>query len=113
MPLLASGTAEGEMLEAQADLGSRMAPFTEQALLAIYHGQQEHTWSQGLVELVEGALEQAGLYSRLDRPPAVCFLDITGYTRLTEERGMRPPPIWRRGWLVWSGGPPRSTTGRP
>ena len=35
----------------------------------------------------EGALEQAGLYSRLDRPPAVCFLDITGYTRLTEERG--------------------------
>jgi adenylate cyclase len=23
----------------------------------------------------------------LDRPPAVCFLDITGYTRLTEERG--------------------------
>jgi adenylate cyclase len=86
-PLLASGTAETEMLEAQADLGSRMAPFTEQALLAIYHGQQEHTWSQGLVELVESALERAGLYSRLDRPPAVCFLDITGYTRLTEERG--------------------------
>jgi adenylate cyclase len=86
-PLLASGTAEAEMLESQADLGSRMAPFTEQALLAIYHGQQEHTWSQGFVELVESALEQAGLYRRLDRPPAVCFLDITGYTRLTEERG--------------------------
>jgi adenylate cyclase len=32
-------------------------------------------------------LEQAGLYRRLERPPAVCFLDITGYTRLTEERG--------------------------
>jgi adenylate cyclase len=87
MPLLASGTAEVEMLAAQADLGSRMAPFTEQALLAIYHGQQEHTWSQGFVELVESALEQAGLYRRLDRPPALCFLDITGYTRLTEERG--------------------------
>jgi len=25
--------------------------------------------------------------SRLDRPPAMCFLDITGYTRLTQERG--------------------------
>jgi adenylate cyclase len=86
-PLLASGTAEVEMLEAQADLGSRMAPFTEQALLAIYHGQQEHTWTQGFVELVEGALEQAGLYRRLERPPAVCFLDLTGYTRLTEEQG--------------------------
>jgi adenylate cyclase len=36
---------------------------------------------------VEGALEKAGLFSRLRRPPAVSFLDITGYTRLTEERG--------------------------
>ena len=35
----------------------------------------------------------------------MCFLDITGYTRLTEERGMRPRPILRRGWLGWSGGP--------
>jgi adenylate cyclase len=78
MPRLASGMAEGEMLQAQADVGSRMAPLLERALLAIYHGQQEHTWGQGLVEEVEGALERAGLYSRLDRPPAVCFLDITG-----------------------------------
>jgi adenylate cyclase len=85
--LLASGMTEGEMLEAQGDLGSRMAPAAEQALLAIYHGQQEHAWSQGFVEHVEGTLERAGLYSRLERPPAVCFLDITGYTRLTEERG--------------------------
>jgi len=87
MPLLASGMTEAEMLEAQADLGSQMAPLTDQALLAIYHGQQEHAWGQGFVELVEGALEAAGLYRRLERPPAVCFLDLTGYTRLTEERG--------------------------
>ena len=32
-------------------------------------------------------LSKAGLHSRLERPPAVCFLDITGYTRLTQERG--------------------------
>jgi class 3 adenylate cyclase len=87
LPLLASGMTEGEMLEAQAHLGSQMAPLAEQALLAIYHGQQEHTWGQGLVETVERTLEEAGLYRRLRRPPAVCFLDITGYTRLTEERG--------------------------
>ena len=87
MALVASGMTEGEMLQAQADLGSQMTPLIEQVLLAIYHGQQEHAWSQGFVEHVEGALEQAGLYSRLDRPPAVCFLDLTGYTRLTEERG--------------------------
>ena len=86
-PLLASGMTEGEMLQAQADLGSQMAPLREQALLAIYHGQQEHAWTQETVEHVEGALERAGLYRRLDHPPAVCFLDLTGYTRLTEERG--------------------------
>jgi adenylate cyclase len=86
-PLLASGMTEGKMMEAQADVGSRMAPLAEQALLAVYHGQQEHTWSQGFVEHVEAALERAGLYRRLDRPPAVCFLDVTGYTRLTEEQG--------------------------
>jgi adenylate cyclase len=87
LPLLESGMTDREMLEAQAHLGSRMAPLTEQALLAIYRGQQEHAWSQGFVEHVEAALERAGLHRRLERPPAVCFLDITGYTRLTEERG--------------------------
>jgi adenylate cyclase len=86
-PLLASGMTEGEMLQAQADLGSRMAPLRQQALLAIYYWQQEHSWNQETVEHVESALEAAGLYRRLDRPPAMCFLDITGYTRLTEEQG--------------------------
>ncbi|HEY4792401.1 MAG TPA: adenylate/guanylate cyclase domain-containing protein [Actinomycetes bacterium] len=87
MALLASGMTEGEMLVVQADLGSQMTPLIEQVLLAIYHGQQEHAWNQVFVEHVEGALEAAGLHRRLDRPPAMCFLDLTGYTRLTEERG--------------------------
>jgi adenylate cyclase len=86
-PLLETGMTEAEVLEAQADVGSRIAPLTEQATLAIYHGQQEHAWSKALVEYVEGALDKAGLLRRLQRPPAVVFLDITGYTRLTEERG--------------------------
>jgi adenylate cyclase len=87
MAMVASGMTESEMLQAQADLGSQMSPLIEQVLLAIYHGQQEHAWSQVFVEHVESALEAAGLHTRLDRPPAMCFLDITGYTRLTEERG--------------------------
>jgi class 3 adenylate cyclase len=62
-------------------------PLVEQALLAIYHGEQEHAWSTSAVEAVEGAPEGVGLYRRLYRPPAMCFLDITGYTRLTQERG--------------------------
>jgi adenylate cyclase len=87
LPLLERGMTEAEMLAAQADIGSRMAPLMEQALLSVYHGQQEHAWSKSAVEDVEAALERAGLYRRIHRPPAVSFLDITGYTRLTEERG--------------------------
>jgi adenylate cyclase len=86
-PLLERGMTETEMLEAQAVVGSRMAPLLEQALLAVYHAQQEHAWTKSAVERVESALERAGLLDRLHRPPAVSFLDITGYTRLTEERG--------------------------
>jgi adenylate cyclase len=86
-PLLRGGMTEVQMLEAQADLGSVIAPLMEQVLLAIYHSQQEHAWTSSALEDVEGALEKAGLHRRLRRPPAVCFLDITGYTRLTEERG--------------------------
>ena len=87
VPLIQGGMTEREMLDAQADLGSQVAPLAEQALLAMYHAQQEHAWSKSALEDVEDALERAGLHSRLRRPPAICFLDISGYTRLTEERG--------------------------
>jgi adenylate cyclase len=87
LPLLEGGMSEVQMLEAQADVGSRMSPLMEQTLLAIWHGQQEHAWSKNHVENVESVLERAGLISRLHHPPAMCFMDITGYTRLTEERG--------------------------
>src|SRR4029077_12765101 len=39
LPLLEAGMTEAQMLAAQADIGSRMAPLMEQALLSIYHGQ--------------------------------------------------------------------------
>jgi adenylate cyclase len=87
VPLLETGMSEGEMLDAQAQLGSEISPLMEQALLAIYHGQQEHAWRKSHVEYVESMLEKAGLHSRLQSPPAVSFLDLTGYTSLTEEQG--------------------------
>ena len=87
LPLLEGGMTEVEMQAAQADVGSRISPLLDQTLVSIYHGQQEHAWSKSAVEDVETALERAGLYRRVRRPPAVCFLDLTGYTRVTEERG--------------------------
>ena len=36
---------------------------------------------------LERILEAKGLYQHLDAPPCVCFVDLTGYTRVTEEQG--------------------------
>jgi adenylate cyclase len=87
MPLLASGMNEREMLEAANRLSPELASLQEEAVLEIYHAQHEHAATKNIMEDIESALAKAGVYSRLDRPPAVCFLDLTGYTRLTEERG--------------------------
>ncbi len=87
MPFLDSGMTENEMLDAQGELGSEMAPLTEAALLGIYHGQQEVVWTRSAVGTVEEALEAAGLYERMVQPPAVSFLDLSGFTQLTERGG--------------------------
>ena len=84
-PALAAGKGVDAM--ADVDFAERTAPLSEQALLAMYHAQQARAWTANLIEGVETLLAAAGLHSRLERPPAVCFLDITGYTRLTQERG--------------------------
>jgi adenylate cyclase len=36
---------------------------------------------------VEEALEGSGLEQRVPMPPAICFVDLTGFTQLTEEQG--------------------------
>jgi adenylate cyclase len=88
LPLLKSGMTPAEMIEAaDSRVAQRLAPYLDQTILAMYHGHQEHTWMKSILDGIEATLSQAGVYSRLERPPAICFLDITGYTRLTEERG--------------------------
>ncbi len=84
-PAMAAGRGAEEI--ASTDLANRNAPLAERAVLAMYHAQQARAWTANLIEGFEVLLAQAGLHSRLERPPAICFLDITGYTRLTQERG--------------------------
>ncbi len=84
-PAMAAGQGAEEMANAEfADRSSRLG---EQAVLAMYHAQQARAWTANLIDGFEALLAKAGLHSRLERPPAICFLDITGYTRLTQERG--------------------------
>ena len=86
-PVLASGGNQQAAMEQAAQVGVEFLPVVDPALLAIYHRQQELVWTEGLVERIEGELERAGVLGRPGRVPAMCFLDLVGYTRLTEEQG--------------------------
>jgi adenylate cyclase len=84
-PRVAQGMSPSEA--ANDEISVQLTAFADQALLATFHAQQTHAWTANIIRGVEGALAKAGLQGRLERPPAMCFLDITGYTRLTQERG--------------------------
>lgn len=84
-PAIAAGKGPEEI--GNGDLADRIAPLAERTVLAMYHAQQARAWTANIIEGFEVLLEKAGIHSRLERLPAICFLDITGYTRLTQERG--------------------------
>lgn len=87
MPIMRSGHDPAAMIEASSELSPALSRVSDQAILAVYHGQQANSWMRNILEGFEAALSSAGLHSRLERFPAMCFFDLTGYTRLTEERG--------------------------
>ena len=84
-PAMEAGMRPDEILG--SDFGDRMSVLMQQAVIGMYHLQQGRAWTDGLIDGLETGLAQAGLHSRLEHPPAMCFLDITGYTQLTQERG--------------------------
>jgi adenylate cyclase len=86
-PLFAKGLKGAEIGMSTAELSEGIGPLQDDALLAVMHAHQQHTWTSNIIDGFETIMANAGLQSRPDRPPAMCFLDITGYTRLTQERG--------------------------
>jgi adenylate cyclase len=86
-PLLKGGVSWSDVIEVASAGNERMVPYLDPALLSLYHAQSERTWMANIVEAVEATLEEAGLHRRISHPPAMCFLDLSGFTRLTEERG--------------------------
>ena len=84
-PAMAAGKQPNEIFG--GEFADRMSAQLERAIIGMYHLQQTQAWGVGLVAGLETMMAAAGLHSRLEHPPAMCFLDITGYTRLTQERG--------------------------
>jgi class 3 adenylate cyclase/DNA-binding transcriptional MerR regulator len=84
-PAMAAG--EGPEGIANPEFADRISPLSERTVLAMYHAQQARAWTSNIIEGFERMMEKAGIHSRLERQPAICFLDISGYTRLTQELG--------------------------
>jgi adenylate cyclase len=82
-----TGVSEPELMRQGAEAGHRMLGPVQSALIAIYNRHRQHVWSDHSISRAEAVLERLGLYERASRTPAVCFVDLTGYTRLTEEQG--------------------------
>jgi adenylate cyclase len=87
LPLLRSGVGPRRTTELAEEVAEEFTELLDEALMAVYRRQQELSWTEYQVEHIEQALEAAGVRLPPGQPPAMCFLDLTGYTGLTEERG--------------------------
>lgn len=71
----------------------KAAGFTELVtglVLWLQRRHREHAVLEYIVTVTEGFMEERGITPRQQRqPPAIAFLDLTGYTTLAEERGDR------------------------
>lgn len=87
-PVLDADRPARSLAERAAEISPPLSAASDRAVVAIYHAQQMHVWSTNIVYGIRLALEQAGLHAREQQaPPAMCFLDLTGFTQLTQELG--------------------------
>jgi adenylate cyclase len=86
-PVLQAGLGQRRAMELASELAGQFLPLVDRAIMGIFRRQQELVWTEHQILNIEAALEEAGAAARPGRVPAMCFLDLSGYTRLTEERG--------------------------
>lgn len=86
-PVLQSGASASEIGPRTSAFSNAIQGLAEREILALYRGQQSVAWMRNFFQAFEQGMTRAGLYKPVERPPAICFLDLSGYTRLTEERG--------------------------
>jgi adenylate cyclase len=86
-PALESGADHRTAMEWASDMAAEFLPLVDRTLAAVYRRQQELVWTEDMVEDIERELERTGVLRRPGRVPAMSFVDLVGYTRLTEERG--------------------------
>jgi adenylate cyclase len=84
-PAIAAGKTPEEV--ARPAFAEEIVPLADQALFAMHRVYQAQSWTSNIVGAFEQMMQDAGIHSSLQRLPAICFLDISGYTRFTQELG--------------------------
>jgi adenylate cyclase len=86
--LRSQGLPDDEMRRTAGGMGSRVMELGKELMLWLRGRHLEHELLAATVQNTEDYLEELGFVpKRSPRPPAIAFLDLTGYTALTEERG--------------------------
>jgi class 3 adenylate cyclase len=84
---LATGMPMAEVFRRIGAISTELGPLGDGSVLALYHAHQANAILRNIFEGFEATLASQGLQAHVERPPAIAFLDLSGYTRLTEERG--------------------------
>jgi adenylate cyclase len=94
-PLLQEGMTERQMLDQMAALRGTLEPYSSRLVHLLHRRHEEHALFQDVIEHVEQALADAGIAERrASQPPAVAYLEVSGYTRASQpgdERGAGYP----------------------
>jgi adenylate cyclase len=82
-----SGLADADLRAAAGKLGVRVMALGERMMIWLRSRHLEHEVISVTVQGTEEYLQELGEVAEHAHPPAIAFLDLTGYTAQTEERG--------------------------
>ncbi len=87
-PLLRSGLPERQMLEIALPQGAMAQELDERVLSWLHHRHLEQALLERVLDHVEAAIERTGAIRQRPREiPAIAFVDLSGFTALTESQG--------------------------
>jgi adenylate cyclase len=87
-PMFASGMPMRDAIDTVAIIGQGFMNEAVRVIDILHTRHMEHYIVEDVISNLELSLERAGLAQRRPKqPPAIAFLDLTGYTSLTEQEG--------------------------
>lgn len=77
-----------QIIDMLAQVNSFMGPSLDRWVLWLLHRHSEHNQTEYIIEHLEMAVDESTASEpKTHKSSAIAFLDLTGYTQLTEERG--------------------------